>query len=61
MPTSKTAEFFGFYNVFGRFATILGPLLMGFVSQAAKSSAAGIFSILFLFLLGGLFLTRVKQ
>jgi len=28
IPVSKTAEFFGFFNMVGKFAAILGPLLM---------------------------------
>lgn len=36
IPTNRTAEYFGFYNMLGKFAAILGPALMGFVGLVAK-------------------------
>ena len=61
IPKNKSAEFFGFYNIFGRFAAILGPLLMGFVTQTTRNAASGILSVLVLFIIGGILLTRVKE
>jgi MFS transporter, UMF1 family len=29
IPVQRSAEFFGFYNMLGKFAAIIGPLLMG--------------------------------
>ncbi|MBN2432313.1 MAG: MFS transporter [Acidobacteria bacterium] len=60
IPKEKSAEFFGFYNIFGRFATILGPLMMGLFGRLTGHSRYGVLAILPLFLLGGLILTRVK-
>src|SRR5690606_1472249 len=31
IPPAKAGEFFGFYNMLGKFAAVLGPLLMGIV------------------------------
>jgi len=61
IPPAKSAEFFGFYNVFGKFAAILGPLLMGGVGALTGHTRWGVLSIMFLFLLGGYFLTKVKD
>jgi UMF1 family MFS transporter len=36
IPIGKTAEFYGFYNMLGKFAAILGPALMGAISLAAR-------------------------
>jgi UMF1 family MFS transporter len=36
IPKSRTAEFYGFYNMLGKFATILGPVLIGFSGLAAR-------------------------
>ena len=36
IPKDKAAEFFGFYNMLGKFATIMGPALMGTVGLAAR-------------------------
>jgi UMF1 family MFS transporter len=61
IPKNESAEFFGFYNIFGKFAAILGPFLMGFVTQLTKSSGVGILSIIVLFIAGGVVLTRAKD
>jgi UMF1 family MFS transporter len=36
IPADQTAEFFGFYNMLGKFASIVGPALMGIVGLAAR-------------------------
>ncbi len=36
IPKNKSAEFFGFYNMLGKFAVIIGPLLMGLVGLAVR-------------------------
>ncbi|MFL3027390.1 MAG: MFS transporter [Candidatus Neomarinimicrobiota bacterium] len=59
IPPSKSAEFFGFYNMFGKFAAIIGPALMGTVTIIYGSARAGILSILVLFILGAYFLSKV--
>ena len=33
IPPQSSGEFFGFYNMFGKFSAILGPFLMGLTSQ----------------------------
>jgi len=61
IPKEKSAEFFGFYNIFGKFATILGPLLMALASRITGQSRYGILSLLALFLIGGLLLSRISM
>jgi UMF1 family MFS transporter len=61
IPKEKSAEFYGFYNIFGKFAAVMGPFLVGFFSQVSGSSRTGILSIVVLFIVGGLVLTRVKE
>ena len=36
IPKNKAAEFYGFYNMLGKFAAILGPMLMGVVGLIAR-------------------------
>ena len=36
IPANRTAEYFGFYNMLGKFAAIIGPALMGAAGLAAK-------------------------
>jgi UMF1 family MFS transporter len=59
IPPNKSAEFFGFYNMFGKFAAIMGPALMGTVTIIYGDSRIGILSILALFILGAYFLSKV--
>jgi MFS transporter, UMF1 family len=36
IPKNRTAEFYGFYNMLGKFATILGPVLIAFTGLTAR-------------------------
>ena len=36
IPQNRSAEFYGFYNMLGKFATILGPVLIGVCGLAAR-------------------------
>ena len=55
----KAAEFFGFFNMIGKYAAIIGPPLMGYVGLVTGNPRLGIVSIIILFIAGGLLLTRV--
>jgi UMF1 family MFS transporter len=59
VPEGKSAEFFGFFNMLGKFATFFGPLLMGLVNYYTNDSRASILSLLALFIVGGALLLRV--
>jgi UMF1 family MFS transporter len=61
VPEGKGGEFFGFYNMMGKFATVLGPLLVALVALTTGSSRASIASLAILFLAGGLVLWRVRE
>jgi UMF1 family MFS transporter len=59
IPAENSAEFFGFYNVFGKFAAIAGPFLMGVVGSLTGHSRWGVLSILILFIAGAGLLSKV--
>ena len=59
IPPAYAAEFFGFYNFLGKFAAILGPLLLAVVALYTESSRVSIASVALFFLLGGALLLRV--
>ena len=61
IPPEKSAEFFGFYNVFGKFAAICGPLLVGVVGRMTGETRWGILSVVLLFIAGGVLLGRVHD
>ncbi len=68
VPDNDSCDFFGFYNMIGRFAIILGPAIValsniimhsvGFRAQTASRS--GISALAILFIIGGILLLRVK-
>jgi UMF1 family MFS transporter len=60
IPKNKSAEFFGFYNMLGKFAAVIGPILMGWVGVASGNSRVGILSLIVLFVAGIFFLSRVN-
>ena len=59
IPPDKSAEFFGFYNMLGKFAAIIGPALMGTIALVTGSARLSILSILLLFIFGAFFLNKV--
>jgi MFS transporter, UMF1 family len=61
VPPGKSAEFFGFYNMVGKFGTVLGPALMGLMALFSGSTRASILSLLLLFVVGGALLYRVRS
>ncbi len=61
IPKENSNEFFGFYNIFGKFASIMGPLLVGVTSQITGNSRTGVFSLVILFIIGILILAIVPE
>jgi len=61
IPREQSGEFFGFFNVFGKFAAIAGPLLMGGIAKMTGHSRWGVLSLLILFLAGLFLLNKVKE
>ena len=61
IPENRAAEFFGFYNMLGKFAAVLGPIMMGVVSVLTQSPRLSILSISFLFIAGGILLYYVDE
>jgi UMF1 family MFS transporter len=59
VPEGKNAEFFGFFNMMGKFATVLGPLLIAIVAGITRDERASIISLVVLFVVGGFLLLRV--
>ncbi|KOF57769.1 MULTISPECIES: MFS transporter [Clostridium] len=59
VPKERANEFFGFYNIFGKFSAIMGPFIVGIVTQLTGETRKGVLSIIFLFLVGGIILFKV--
>jgi len=59
IPAHKEAEFFGFYAIGAKFATIFGPLLFALIGSFTGSTRLSILGLLFFFVAGGLLLLTV--
>lgn len=59
IPAEHAGRLFGLYNMMGKFAAVVGPLLVGWVGLLSGSSRVGILSVLVLFLAGGWLLAHV--
>lgn len=60
IPPERAAEYFGFYNIFGKFAAVIGPALVGFSGWLLGGGQYGMFSLMLLFAAGGWLLHRAK-
>lgn len=60
IPKSKSAQFYGFFSVFEKFASILGPFLFGVVSTLMGHSRLSIVSLIVFFAVGIFILTKVN-
>ena len=56
IPKEKSNEYFGFFEIFGKFASVIGPLLYSVISSVTGRSSYAILSIILLFIVGGLIL-----
>ncbi len=59
IPPAKAGEFFGVYNLLGKFAGIIGSTLMGSVAWLSGSHRLGLASVAVLFISGAWFLKKV--
>ncbi len=60
-PRDKMAEFFGFYSLTGRLASILGPLVYGEIARITGDQRNAILSVLAFFIVGGILLQFVNE
>ena len=52
IPKEKSSEYFGVYDVFGKGASFVGTMIMGFSTQIFGNSKAGVVGIAIMFVLG---------
>ena len=60
-PDANSAEFFGFFAVSGKFASVFGPLIYGILIAVTGSVQSGILSVLFFFVVGMAILWAVDE
>jgi UMF1 family MFS transporter len=60
-PKEQSGEYFGLFNLVGRFAAILGPLLVAAMVTVTGNSRMGMTGLLVLFVIGGGLLARIQE
>lgn len=61
IPEAQSSQFYGFFNMLGKFAAIIGPLLIGVVTLITGQQRYGILSLIILFVAGGILLSKVDE
>jgi UMF1 family MFS transporter len=59
IPRERTAEFFGFFTISNKFASIFGPLVFGLVTDLSENPRNAIVSVVVFFVVGMILLSRV--
>ena len=52
IPKKRSNEFFGFFDIFGKFASVLGPFLYATIGAWTGRSSFGVLALIVLFLAG---------
>jgi UMF1 family MFS transporter len=60
-PDANSAEFYGFFAVSGKFASVFGPLIYGILIAITGSVQSGILSVLLFFIVGMAILWTVNE
>lgn len=61
IPAKYAGEYFGFYNLIGKFASVGGPALVAIGATLTGSARYGILGLLVLFVAGGFILIFVRE
>jgi UMF1 family MFS transporter len=62
VPKENSNEFFGFYNIFGKFSAIIGPTVMALITTITGNVRLSILGVIPLFIIGFLiFITLPKE
>ena len=61
VPAEKAGEYFAFFNLVGKFASIFGPLLVAVTVLLTGDQRLGMMGLLVLFIVGGYLLFRVRE
>ncbi|OGS54552.1 MAG: MFS transporter, partial [Firmicutes bacterium GWF2_51_9] len=52
VPKEESSEYFGFFDIFGKFADFLGPIILALAAQFLNSSKYGVLFLIVLFIIG---------
>ncbi len=60
IPKEEPNEYFGFFDIFGKFADFIGPLIISFCALVLGSSTYGILALMVLFVAGYLLVRKAE-
>ena len=61
IPKEESTEYFGFFDIFGKFADFFGPLIISFCAFAFGSSRSGVLALIILFIIGFVLLNKIPE
>ena len=61
IPKENANEYYGFFDIFGKYATIMGTLLVSVFTQLTSSSSYGVLSVAVLFIVGFILLWKMPE
>ena len=61
VPPENASEFFGFFDVFGKFSAVIGPSLFGLVAQLTGVTNYGALAVMMMFIIGGAILLTLPK
>ncbi|MDP2814325.1 MAG: MFS transporter, partial [Erysipelotrichaceae bacterium] len=61
VPKNESNEYFGFFDIFGKFADFFGPLILAIMAVTTGSSRNGILALIILFVIGYWMLVKVEK
>ena len=61
IPKEHANEYYGFFDIFGKYATIMGTLLVSVFTQLTGSSSIGVLSVAMLFIVGFVLLWKMPD
>lgn len=61
VPKENSNEYFGFYDIFGKYADLLGPILIAISGIVFKQSRYAILFLVTFFIIGYVLLTKVQK
>ena len=61
IPQEKANEYYGFFDIFGKYAAVMGTLLVSLFTQLTGNASWGVLSIAVLFIVGFVLLCRMPE
>jgi UMF1 family MFS transporter len=61
IPKERSNEYFGFFDIFGRYAAVMGTLLVSVITTLTGAAELGVLSIAILLVVGLVVLLRLKK